>query len=386
MGRGPKAGRARESARRYAGGVGPRDLPGLWRRDWQRAYSILMRDHEEDELPKSWFGRQWYRVKTFFLELSYRLSPARRLLFVLCVVLAFLGLQSDTLEVAADDRIEIWQHPALMFIAVVGLVFLLIFELADRVQVRDELEVARQLQWDLLPQEAPAVAEYDFAFSYRSANTVGGDYYDFLQLDDGRLAIAVGDASGHGIAAAMLMAISNSTLRLAVDTDPQPYAVARMMNRALVGSGGPRAFLTLFYALLEPASGRFDYVCAGHPFPLVRRAGGEIDKLGSGSFPLGLRQEVELSVGSDILRPGELMLVYTDGIPEALDASGEAFSFERVQTVFEPGGTPQEVHDRILGDLDSFLGSEPLVDDRSLVVIGREQGAAGTRIESSESA
>lgn len=380
MGRGPQAGKTRQSARRYSGGVGARDLPGLWRRDWKRSYSILMRAHEDDELPKSWFGRQWYWVKTFFFELSYRLTPARRLLFVLCIILALLGLETDTIEVEADDRIEIWQHPVLMLIAVVGLVFLLIFELADRVQVRDELEVARQLQWDLLPQDAPPVEGYDFAFSYRSANTVGGDYYDFLELDDGRLALAMGDASGHGIAAAMLMAVSSSTLRLAVDTDPRPPAVARMMNRALVGSGGPRAFLTLFYAVLDPASGRFEYVCAGHPFPLLRRADGAIDKLGSGSFPLGLRQEVELSVGSETIRQDDLLLVYTDGIPEALDAGGEAFTFERVQTLLEPGGTPQEVHDRILGDVDRFVGTEPLVDDRSLVVISRTPRAT-ERIE-----
>lgn len=383
MTRGPKGEKAKASARRYSGGVGARDLPGLWRRDWKRSYSILMRDHEDEERPRSWFGRQWFPIKTFFLELSYRLTPARRLLFVICIILAVAGLQTDTIDVEANDQIEVWQQPALLLIAVVGLVFLLIFELADRVQVRDELEVARQLQWDLLPQEAPRVEGYDFAFSYRSANTVGGDYYDFIELEDGRLALAMGDASGHGIAAAMLMAISNSTLRLAVGTDPDPTAVARMMNRALVASGGPRAFLTLFYALLEPSGGRFDYVCAGHPFPLLRRAGGTVEKLGAGSFPLGLRQDVELSVGSSRVDPGDLLLVFTDGIPEALDAGGEAFSFDRVQTILEPGGTPRQVHDRLLGDLDRFVGSEPLVDDRSLVVIGRSATAA-ERIEPAE--
>lgn len=382
MERGPKAETVKESARRYAGGVGARDLPGLWRRDWKRSYAILMRDHEE-ELPASWFGRQWYRVRTFFLELSYKLSPARRLLFLLCIILAFLGLQTASVG-PTEDEIEIWQHPELMLIAIIGLVFLLIFELADRVQVRDELEVARQLQWDLLPSQAPDLDGYQFAFSYQSANTVGGDYYDFLRLDDGRLAFAIGDASGHGIAAAMLMAISNSTLRLAIDTDPAPRAVARMVNRALVASGGPRAFLTLFYALLEPASGRLDYICAGHPFPLMRRSGGEIVSLGSGSFPLGLRSDVAISPGSAAFGRGDLLLLYTDGIPEALDRAGEAFGFERVETLFESGGTAAEAHDRILSDLDHFLGSESLIDDRSLVVIGRELSTTGARIDSNE--
>jgi hypothetical protein len=361
-----------------------RELPGLWKKDWKRAYAILTRDHEDDELPRSWFGRQWYRVKTFFLELSYKLSPARRLLFLLCIVLAFLGLQTDSVPVDADGgEIEVWTHPGLMFIAVIGLVFLLIFELADRVQVRDELEVARQLQWDLLPQEAPPVAGYEFAFSYRSANTVGGDYYDFIELEDGRLALAVGDASGHGIAAAMLMAISNSTLRLAVDTDPSPRAVARMVNRALLGSGGPRAFLTLFYALLDPATGRFDYICAGHPYPVLRRSEGGMIRLGAGAFPLGLRPEVEVSSGTETLGRGDVLCMYSDGIPEAMGTSGNAFGFERLESLVESGGSAPEIHDRLLADLALFLGSEPLVDDLSLVVVGR---AGRARIEPNESA
>src|SRR5210317_40881 len=132
MGR-PGVRKAKESARRYSGGVGMRERPGLWKRDWKRSYAILTRDHEDDELPSNWFGRQWYRVKMFFLELSYKLSPARRLLFMLCVILAFLGLQTDTIELG-DDQIEVWSQPSLMFLAVIGLVFLLIFELADRVQ------------------------------------------------------------------------------------------------------------------------------------------------------------------------------------------------------------------------------------------------------------
>ena len=156
------------------------------------------------------------------------------------MILAFLGLDTDQVEVG-DESIEIWTHPVLLLVAVIGLVFLLILELADRVLVRDELEVARQLQRDLLPNVAPAIEGYEFAFSYRSANTVGGDYYDFLPLADGRVALVSADASGHGMASALLMAIANTSLKLAVDVDPAPVAVARIMNRALKRAGGPRA-------------------------------------------------------------------------------------------------------------------------------------------------
>ena len=360
----------RSSFRDYAGGVKPRELPGLWRRDWKRAYGIITRDHPDEEEPRGWFRRWWYRSKILFVEFTSRLSPPRRLLFAICLVLAVLGLQTDDVQVG-NETIETWEHPILMFLSVVGLVFLLVLELADRVLVRDELEVARQLQRDLLPSEAPRIEGYRFAFSYRSANTVGGDYYEFLPLADGRLALAVGDASGHGIAAAMLMAISNATLRLAVDTDPSPLAVAGMMNRALLGTGGPRAFLTLFYALLEPASGAFDYVCAGHPFPLLRHRGGEILKLGSGSFPLGLRSRLDLREGHAEVRPGDLLLLYTDGFPEAIDEAGEAFGFDRLQRALEVGGSAREVHDRIVAEADRFEDRDEHDDDRSLVVVSR---------------
>ncbi len=361
-----------DGARSYSGGLGLRELPGLWRRDWKRAYTILTREHAEEEEPRGWFRRTWRRTKNLFFGLSYKLSPPRRLLFAFCLILTFLGLDTDDVKVG-DETIEIWTHPALLFAAVIGLVFLLTLELADRVLVRDELEVARQLQRDLLPRVAPAVEGYDFAFSYRSANTVGGDYYDFLRLPDGRVALVSADASGHGMASAMLMAIANTTLKLAVDVDPAPLPVARIMNRALKEAGGPRGFLTLFYAVLDPASGRLDHVCAGHPFPMLRRADGSLGKLGSGSFPVGLREELHLEADEARLGPGDLLLLYTDGIPEAVDEDGEAFGFDRLEQSFAAGGAPQEVHDRILKDLADFEGDQQLRDDRSLVVIARRR-------------
>jgi len=348
-------------------------LPGIWRRDWKHAYGIITRDHPDEEEPKGWFRRWWYRSKTLFVEFTSRLSPPRRVLFAICLLLAILGLQTENIKVG-EETIETLQHPALLLASIIGLVFLLVLELADRVQVRDELEVARELQRDLLPRAAPAIEGYRFAFSYRSANTVGGDYYEFLPLGDGRLALAIGDASGHGIAAAMLMAISNATLKLAVDTDPAPLAVAAMMNRALVGTGGPRAFLTLFYALLEPGNGKFDYVCAGHPFPMLRRRGGEILKLGSGSFPLGLRPQLQLEAGGGEIRPGDLLVLYTDGIPEAINEEGEAFGFDRLQKSLETGGSPRQVHDRVRAAVERFEDRGEHDDDRSLVVIDRLAG------------
>jgi serine phosphatase RsbU (regulator of sigma subunit) len=250
-------------------------------------------------------------------------------------------------------------------------VLLLVLELADRVVVRDELEVARELQRELLPRQAPDAPGYEFAFSYRTANTIGGDYYDFLALDDGRLVLVMGDASGHGIAAGLLMAIANSALKLGFDADPDPATAAGLVNRALCRTGGRRSFMTLFCGVLEPESGRMRFVCAGHPFPFLRKADGGITELGTGALPLGIRMELDLELHEAVIAPGDTLLLYTDGVVETLDRAGESFGFERLQKGLAPGGPNQAIHDRVLRELDLFRGDEPVYDDCSLVVISR---------------
>ncbi len=134
--------------------------------------------------------------------------------------------------------------------------------------------------------------------------------------------MVIGDASGHGIAAGILMAISNSILKLAIDLDPKPSAVARLMNRVLYQTGGTRDFMTLFLGILDPISGHFDYISVGHPYPLLRRASGEVSELGNGSFPLGIRQTIDPTPGVVTLEPGDMVVMVTDGIPEAVRHRG----------------------------------------------------------------
>jgi serine phosphatase RsbU (regulator of sigma subunit) len=286
-------------------------------------------------------------------------------------VSAILGFQGLRFEVAARS-IAIGGGSPLLLAAFCGLVFLLVLELADRVLVRDELEVARQLQRELLPAEPPAIDGYSFAFSYRTANTIGGDYYDFLPVGSSTAAIVVADASGHGIAAGLLMAIANATLKLAVDLNPDPEAVADLMNRVLYRTGGSRSFMTMFYGLLDRATGRLEYVSVGHPYPLLRRASGDLEELGVGCLPLGVRSSITPRPGATTLYPGDLLIMYTDGIPEALDEQENAFGFERLSSLVALGGGAASVHDRAFAALDRFTEGAIQLDDRSLVVIGRD--------------
>jgi len=245
------------------------------------------------------------------------------------------------------------------------------------VRVRDELEVARELQAELLPNRLPDLPGYRFAHSYRTANEVGGDFYDLSLLPDGRVALLVGDASGHGMAAGLVMAIANATLETALDLDPEPRRVIALLNRTLCRTGSRRTFMTAFYALLAPASGELASICAGHPYPLLRRAGGAVEELGSGSLPLGVREGLELEPQETRLGPGDLLVLYTDGLAEAVNAQAEAFGYARIAELTRPGGTPQAVHDRILAAFDAHVGDEPLRDDLTLLVMARDGGAGG---------
>lgn len=358
--------------RDYTKGLQAGDIRRLFDQDATAAYRVLTRDQTGPPQELRGFKLFWYRARIVFLGLSYKLSPVRRALFAVSVLLTLLAVfRYDW--VVTGRRVGIDDSLLLFLLGFGCLLFLLVLELVDRIHVRDELELARDLQHDLLPHQAPVVPGYRFAFSYRTANEVGGDYYDFVSTGDERLAVVAGDASGHGMGAGLLMAVANAALRLAIDIDPQPERVAEMLNRVLYRTGGRQAFMTLFYSVLDPASGRLDYVCAGHPFPLLRRTNGAVEEIGAGSLPLGLRPEVKVAAGTTCIEPGDLLVLYSDGIPEAVHPpTGADFGFERLNRLTAAGGDPQQVHDRILHEFEIFLRGEARSDDISLVIIGRD--------------
>ncbi|HKI06349.1 MAG TPA: PP2C family protein-serine/threonine phosphatase [Thermoanaerobaculia bacterium] len=366
--------RVQDFFREYTDGLNTRDVRRLFDRDASRAYKVLTREHSQVPEPKDGVNRFFFRAKLAFLGLSSKLSPPRRLLFGLSLVAFVLGMLTDSGVVynGAKLRVSIAFSPFWFGVSVGCLIFLLALEMVDRVRVRDELEVARELQADLLPHDLPPLPGYLFAHSYRTANEVGGDYYDLTRLPDGRMSLIVGDASGHGMAAGLVMAIANATLKTALDLDPSPERVLALLNRTLCRTGTNRTFMSVFYAVLTPETGELEYVCAGHPFPFLRRADGSIEELGCGGFPLGMREPLEFVRQKVFLSPGDLLVLYTDGLAEAVDAQGRAaFGYERIQSAVELGGSPQTVHDGILQSFDRHVGGEPLLDDLTLVVVAR---------------
>jgi sigma-B regulation protein RsbU (phosphoserine phosphatase) len=342
------------------------DVQRLFDRDAARVWHVLTHGHAAGPEPRGWLAKWWFRFKLLLAGLSSKLSPPRRLLFG-----AIVALVQGRLQLSAGD-VSITLPSFYWFLAVGLLVFLLALELADRLLVRDELEVARQLQRELLPSQVPELPGYRFAQASRTANEVGGDYHDYIPLPDGRLALVIGDASGHGMAAGLLMAIASAVLQLALELDPTLDRVFALVNRVLCRTGDRRAFMSLFVGLLDPASGRLDFACAGHPYPLLRRTDGRIEELGRGSLPLGLRPSLAVEPATTNLDPGDLLVLYSDGLPEAANPKGDPLGFEKVQTWVAQGGAPTAVVARLLGGLDAHAAGEPLRDDLSLLVVARE--------------
>lgn len=303
--------------------------------------------------------------------IAQRLSPGRRALFLIAMILPFLTLL--TFEFGDKDQIAVDASPIFLIASIFTLTVLLGMELVDRARVRDELEAARALQRDLLPQRVEPPPGWQIVHRAETANEVGGDYHDFLPLPDGRLVIVVGDASGHGLAAGLLMAIAKATLAAALDVDPSPTAALAYLNRILVRTGGSRAFMSMFYGVLDPESGKLDYACAGHPFPIHRHTNGQLEELGHGALPLGLKRGQEWRTASAQIGKGELLVLFSDGLVEASHPeSGEAFGFERVNRLVFMGGHPITVQTNLWAALQAHRASESLEDDATIIVIGRD--------------
>jgi serine phosphatase RsbU (regulator of sigma subunit) len=359
--------------RDYTAGMDERELRRLWDRDAPRVYKVLMRDRGGEPAPKGGLKRLFWRAKLLFLSVSEKLSPGRRAVFALAIVAfvwAVFGFEIETDGQEWDLRFD--ASPLLFSLAVVGFAYLFASELVDRLLVRDEIDVARQLQRDLLPKGDPELPGWRFASAWRTANDVGGDWYGYDLEADGRLRLAVADASGHGMAAGLLAAIANSALRCASELALAPAESARLLHRVLRAREAGRGFLTLFLGRLDPATGALDWTAAAHPSPLLRRGSGELVELAQGAPPLGVGDECRPESGAVEVGRGDLLVLFTDGLYEAVGASGEPFGWPRVRELVAQGGGAQATRDRLLAAFDAHLGAESPSDDLTLVVVERE--------------
>ena len=242
-----------------------------------------------------------------------------------------------------------------------------------RRSIEQELRMARDIQQALLPKDSPRLDSWKISHRYLPAREVGGDFYDFLELPGGRLGLVVGDATGHGMPAALVMATARSMLRAVAQASDSPGEVLRRTNDPLVVDIPPNMFVTCFYGILELSSGRLVYANAGHDPPYLRRGGGDAEELRARGMPLGLMPGMSYEEKDILLEPGNSALLYSDGLVEAHDAGGEMFGFPRLRAlVAEHGDEEKSLVDSLLEELYSFTeeGWEQ-EDDITLLVLQR---------------
>jgi serine phosphatase RsbU (regulator of sigma subunit)/predicted ester cyclase len=244
-------------------------------------------------------------------------------------------------------------------------------EAQERERIEHELQVARQIQQELLPEATPELDGWQIAAYYGPAREVGGDFYDFLGFPDGRLGLVVGDATGHGMPAALVMATTRGMLRAVVQSVESPGEVLARVNEALVADVPPSTFVTCFYGILEPKSGHLVYANAGHDLPYLWH-GGAAEELRARGMPLGLMPGMGYEEKEITLKRGEGVLFYSDGLVEAHDPHYEMFGFPRLRALLADHGEERSLVEFLMEELSSFTGqSWEQEDDITLMTLQR---------------
>lgn len=352
------------------------DVANLYSLEWPETRKMLMAEHSAAIEREPRRMRRWVRtVSAIFYGLAKRLAPHRRILFAIAFVFFFVCLFSMASKMA-EPPFWIMTEIAATFLV---MVLLLAMELIDKLKYRDELQLARDLQASLIPHEMPRTEQWDIAAFNRIANTVGGDIYDFVPLPDGRLAVLFGDASGHGMAAGLVMAVAHAAFRTQLEVDPSPAAITATMNRILCRTGGSRSFFACCYFLLEP-DGSYLAMIAGHPPVLkIDNEGKVAERIGRGAYPLGVKANLTWPVASGTLAPGERLLLHSDGLTEARNFHEREFGDAYVEAVagWHPEDSAQSLLDTILGEWRMFIGPIVPDDDVSISVILRRADGTG---------
>jgi serine phosphatase RsbU (regulator of sigma subunit) len=248
----------------------------------------------------------------------------------------------------------------------------------ERERIEQELRVARLIQQTLLPKRVPDLPGYQLAAYYQPAREVGGDFYDFLELDDGHLGLVVGDVTDKGVPAALVMATTRTMLRASAQRLDSPAEVLRQVNDVIVPDIPPNMFITCLYAILDTRSGKLRYANAGHDLPYLRHKGrpGDASELRARGMPLGLMPGMFYEEKETVLEAGDSILFYSDGLVEAHDPHYEMFGFPRLQGLVgaHPGGATMV--DFLLKELARFVGdSWEQEDDITLVTLERSEKA-----------
>ena len=370
----------------YTRDLKPEDLQRLFTRDTRDAYRFFTRHVD----PESLKGLPWHKrtiayARAVFLAFTMKLSPARRIVFGASLGLALIGLLNLFTGIGFIRVIDVPFFgpviPGPMFhrgtwsllLAFVLMNLLVLLEVADRLSLKNDLEVARDIQQAMLPSgelSLPGVETVGFS---RPANTVGGDFYDLLPLDDGRVVVTVGDVAGKGSPAALLMALLLAILRTLVDERLEPAELVTRLNVQVSRHTPGSRFITLFYGVYDPASGMLTYVNAGHTQPLLLKTSGATQRLTDGGIALGMFEHSTYTTGCTTIQPGELLAIYSDGITEAENAREQPFDDAGLERTLRANRSAEigSIATAVVQAVEAHSADTRLADDLTILLLRR---------------
>jgi sigma-B regulation protein RsbU (phosphoserine phosphatase) len=352
--------------RRITDGMALSQLWSQFHADARTSYRLYSQEIDSRRVPGVGRVRHVFRmVKLFMWAIVDKLSPARRVLLLIALILFFPSMH---LTGFAGSGI---------FWGCIVLLVVLVLEIADRVVMKRDLQIAKEIQAWLLPPSPPRVEGLEIAFATRPANTVAGDYYDVFprpatSSPGGTYLIAIADVAGKSIPAAMLMATYQASLKTLAGISSSLIDLAgRMNNYACSNSQNGRRFTTTFIAEYDPATRELVYVNAGHNPPILRRQTGAIERLSAGGIPLGILENAPYESGSTTLQSGDWLAIYTDGVTEAENIRQEEYGEARFMVLLYANQnlTPQALLNTILSDINRFVGNTPQHDDITLMLL-----------------
>jgi serine phosphatase RsbU (regulator of sigma subunit)/anti-sigma regulatory factor (Ser/Thr protein kinase) len=300
----------------------------------------------------------------------------------------YLGPRRSDQEYSSDDRrlLATLAAQAAPAIRVAQLVQEQAVEIQARERIEQEMRLATLIQQQFLPRRLPDLPDWQVAAYYGPARAVGGDFYDFIALPDGRIGVVVGDVTDKGVPAALVMARTHSILRGEAPRLVSPSKVLERANELLVDEMPERMFVTCLYAVIDPKAGHIVFANAGHNLPYVRTADGVIELRATG-MPLGLLPGMPYEEVEATIAPGQDLLLYSDGLVEAHDTQGAMYGFPRLREVMRGADSGSELLDRLLEDLRDFTGHAwEQEDDITLVTLRRSGGTAEEAVASDEPA
>jgi phosphoserine phosphatase RsbU/P len=362
--------------RRVSEGLEVSQLWSQFESEARTSYRLYSRDVEA-KTPEGLTrrGRGLHVVKEFFWAVFEKLSPARRVLLLLALIL--LVIPHAAIEFSGQagkvQAIEFDLH----FWSALLLLLLLMLEIADRVVMKRDLQIAREIQTWLLPGAPPQIPGLAIAYATRPANTVAGDYYDVFPRpgrtnEENRVMLAVADVAGKSIPAAMLMATFQASLKTLSTAHVALVELACNMNRYACGnSQGGLRFTTAFLAEYDPVQRTVHYINAGHNNPILRRASGQIERLDVGGLPFGILPDAKYESATITLAPGDWLIIFTDGLVEAENAHQDEYGEARLLSAIEAGkGTePAEMLKRLMAEVDLFVGNTAQHDDVTCLLL-----------------